>query len=60
MAMARACDPAVFVINDPKCPLCDAGLDFTVHENYEGTGIDWITWYCKDGCGFYLSAPITS
>ncbi len=53
-------DPSVFRVRDPPCGKCHGhDLDFKLYENYNGTGIDWVQWYCKNShCGHYINVEI--
>jgi hypothetical protein len=53
-------DPSVFKVENPTCNKCHAGsLDFKLFEDLDGSGADWIQWYCKnDDCGYYINVEI--
>nr|MDO8112853.1 hypothetical protein [Candidatus Sigynarchaeota archaeon] len=45
-------------VPDPPCPGCKKEIDFSIFENFQGTGTDWIQWRCKSGCGFFKNVEI--
>jgi hypothetical protein len=53
-------DPRVFQVENPPCKKCHASsLEFKLFEDLDGTGTDWIQWYCQsDGCGNYINVEI--
>ncbi|HME56364.1 MAG TPA: hypothetical protein VKM55_29465 [Candidatus Lokiarchaeia archaeon] len=51
-------DPSVFQVHDPHCQQCSSDLEFTIVEDLNGTGTDWIQWYCKSNCGFYYNVQL--
>jgi hypothetical protein len=57
---SRAYNPRVFQVESPPCKKCHAGsLDFKLFEDLDGTGTDWIQWYCQnEECGYYFNVEI--
>nr|MDO8112554.1 hypothetical protein [Candidatus Sigynarchaeota archaeon] len=53
-------DPRVFKVNDPPCSKChENGMDFHLHKNFSGLGMDWLQWFCKNSdCGYYINVEI--
>jgi hypothetical protein len=58
--MSNNFDGSVFKVKDPPCIKCHSpALDFKLYENYDGSGMDWVQWYCKHAnCGFYINVEI--
>lgn len=54
----RSIDKNVFQVPDPPCPKCSREIDFSIFENFENTGTDWVQWRCKEGCGFFKNVEI--
>lgn len=48
----------VFAVKEPSCPVCRHVMDFSIFENFEGSGVDWIQWRCTGGCGFLKNVEI--
>ena len=53
-------DPSVFKVAEPPCAKCKSkDMDFKLYTNFEGTGMDWVQWYCKKrDCGYYVNIEI--
>jgi len=51
-------DSRVFQVQEPHCKNCNGEIEFTLIENLNGTGIDWIQWYCKNKCGYYYNVQL--
>nr|MDO8109464.1 hypothetical protein [Candidatus Sigynarchaeota archaeon] len=52
--------PDVFKVNDPPCDKChQGGMDFKLFENFNGDGLDWVQWFCKnDNCGHFINVEL--
>jgi len=54
----RNYDPTVFQVQDPPCSQCHAhDLEFRLYENYGGSGVDWLQWFCEN-CGNCMNVEI--
>ena len=51
-------DPSVFQVHEPLCQNCSGELEFTLVENLNDTGVDWIQWFCKNTCGYYYNVQL--
>ncbi len=47
----------VFKVHDPPCPACKNDMDFNMFIDYQGTGQDWIQWFCIY-CGYMKNVEI--
>jgi len=58
--MTENFDERVFNVKDPLCTKChSAALDFKLFEDYDGSGTEFVEWYCKhENCGFYVDVEI--
>ncbi|HME52983.1 MAG TPA: hypothetical protein VKM55_12250 [Candidatus Lokiarchaeia archaeon] len=58
--MSENFDRSVFNVQDPSCTKCHSpSLDFELIEDYAGSGMDWVQWYCKhEGCDYYINVEI--
>ncbi|MFX0099078.1 MAG: hypothetical protein ACFFCS_05810 [Candidatus Hodarchaeota archaeon] len=48
----------IFVVRDPSCPNCNEHLDFSIFEDFNGTGYDWLQWKCSNGCGYFRNVEL--
>ncbi|HME55602.1 MAG TPA: hypothetical protein VKM55_25575 [Candidatus Lokiarchaeia archaeon] len=52
-------DASVFRVKDPPCAKCHESMDFKLYEDFNGSGLDWLQWYCKQAtCGYYFNVEL--
>ena len=52
-------DPRVFRVKDPPCVKCHDSMDFIFYANFNGSGLDWLQFYCKNSnCGYFFNVEL--